>query len=184
MPKKLLLLDRDGTVTRNIRKEGDYILSPDDLGLMPGILPKLEQYANDGWCIAMASNQGHIEKGLISMDTAINTFYRTFKLTRYFIQAAWFCPATGASNKGSIAFRLTMPHGPVTWNSCKTYNNYGYRKPCPGMALAAMAWFGVKPENCLYVGDRLEDKNMAGFAGIRFVHIDRFVEGDFDEVNN
>lgn len=183
MTKPLLLLDRDGTVTRNRVRPGDYIRHPRELEPMPGVINRLEVYAGRGYRIALLSNQGGVERGVLTMDACIDTFYQTFKILDYLVQAAWFCPSM-SGGKGDVAFRLTMPRGPRTWNTCRAYGQYGYRKPCPGMAMAAMAWFGVKPGDCLFVGDRLEDKNMAAVAGIRFVHAERFIEDDDHETND
>lgn len=120
MTKPLLLLDRDGTVTRNRVRPGDYIRHPRELEPMPGVIKRLEAYAERGYRIALLSNQGGVERGVLTMDACIDTFYQTFKILDYLVQAAWFCPSMSGS-KGDVAFRLTMPRGPRTWNTCRVY---------------------------------------------------------------
>lgn len=52
--------------------------------------------------------------------------------------------------------------------------NPDWRKPKPGMLLAAMAHFGAKPQATLFVGDSEEDRQAAEAAGVSFISAEEF----------
>lgn len=173
----LLLIDRDGTLTQNKVRPGDYINDPAELELIPGVLERLRAYRDDGWEIAILSNQGGIEKGFVSLDKAIAGMKRTMSLTQGLIEWAWFAPAAYPS-RGSSAIRVGVVDGFESWNACTDFAEHGYRKPCIGLALAAITWFRIQPKDqILYVGDRPEDGAMAINAGIKFMDAADWREG-------
>lgn len=169
--KKLLLLDRDGTITENIARPGDYINDPDEIGIISGVYALLQQYRAEGWDLALLSNQGGIEKGFISMDRCIEGFKRTMSLSCGAISMAWFCPAAHGSGSDGLAIRVEdVGRGDYAWTRCQAFRVHGYRKPHPGMAFAAVDWFRLQEgDTVLYVGDRPEDRQMAENAGILFM---------------
>jgi histidinol phosphatase-like enzyme len=58
---KLLVLDKDGTLTRT--KSGHiFVQHPEDQVLIDGVADAIAAYAADGWTMAIASNQGGCEK--------------------------------------------------------------------------------------------------------------------------
>lgn len=173
----LLLIDRDGTLTQNKVRPGDYINDPNELELIPGVLDRLREYRDAGWEVAILSNQGGIEKGFTSLDKVIAGMKRTMALTQGLIEWAWFAPAAYPS-RGPSAIRVGVVDGFESWNACTEFAEQGYRKPCHGMALAAMAWFRLQPgDKVLYVGDRPEDGAMAINAGIEFMDAADWREG-------
>lgn len=58
--KKLLALDKDGTITTTVSGE-TFVRSPDDQKLIPGIADRISEYIAEGWSIAIVSNQGGCE---------------------------------------------------------------------------------------------------------------------------
>jgi len=173
----LLLLDRDGTLTQNKVRPGDYINDPSELELIPGVLERLQNYRDRGWELAILSNQGGIEKGFTSLDKVIAGMKRTMVLTGGMIEWVWFCPSA-YPGRGETAFRVGVVDGFESWNHCTSFAQHGYRKPCPGMALAAMAWFRVQPtDQVVFVGDRPEDGAMAINAGLEFIDAADWREG-------
>jgi D-glycero-D-manno-heptose 1,7-bisphosphate phosphatase len=169
--KKLLLLDRDGTITQNKARPGDYINSPDEIELMPGVFELLQQYVEDDWQMAMLSNQGGVEKGYISLDKCVEGFKHTMALTGNRITTAWFCPASYGTGNDGVGIRIEhIAPNDYAWTRCQAFRTHGYRKPHPGMAFAAVDWFKIQQGDIvLYVGDRPEDETMAQNAGIAFM---------------
>ena len=54
---KLLVLDKDGTITQT--KSGEtFPTHPEDQELIEGVSEAVQRYVDDGWTIAIASNQG------------------------------------------------------------------------------------------------------------------------------
>ncbi|MGA1114445.1 MAG: HAD-IIIA family hydrolase [Aquiluna sp.] len=166
----LLLLDRDGTLTQNKVRPGDYINDPSEIELIPGVLERLRGYRDAGWEMAILSNQGGIEKGLVSLDKVIAGMKTTMSLAGGMIEWAWFCPSAYPS-RGETAFRVGCVDGFESWNCCQDFAEHGYRKPLPGMAMAALDWFRVTPtDQVVFVGDRPEDEAMASNAGLKFIN--------------
>lgn len=163
---KLLLLDRDGTITQNRVRPGDYINDPNEIELIPGVLDLLKQHNADGWTIAVLSNQGGVEKGFIDLPDCMRGFQRTMALAEGTISVCWFCPAA-YPNSGELAFRVEADDLAI-W--CTEFASHGYRKPNPGMAYSAALHFGAADaDRIVYVGDRPEDQQMAANAGIEFI---------------
>lgn len=170
MADKLLLLDRDDTVTQNAVRPGDYINDPKEIELIPGVLPQLKRYADSGWQIALISNQGGIEKGFLTLEQCLEGFKRTFDLTERIIIEAYFCPESYPAF-GQTA--VQCGYRGDTWDFWhKTitgaFNCQGFRKPNPDMILLAIAEHG-SPQEVLYVGDRAEDRDAANNAGVPFM---------------
>ena len=58
---KLLVLDKDGTLTRP--KSGNtFVQNPEDQELIEGVAEAIARYVADGWTLAIASNQGGCHK--------------------------------------------------------------------------------------------------------------------------
>jgi D-glycero-D-manno-heptose 1,7-bisphosphate phosphatase len=177
MTVDLLLLDRDGTITENGVRPGDYINDPSEIELIPGVLELLQQHHKDGWTIAILSNQGGVEKGFITMTDCIAGFIRTMELTGPIISAAWFCPAA-YPGRGEMAIAIQNIGGAHPWGKQTEFAQYGYRKPYPGMAFAAAFHFGAADaDRIVYVGDRPEDREMAANAGCEFIDAEDWRNG-------
>lgn len=58
---KLAVFDKDWTLVKP-KSGGTFTRSPDDQELLSGVREKLEQMRSEGWCLAIASNQGGCAK--------------------------------------------------------------------------------------------------------------------------
>ena len=158
----LYLLDRDGTTTYNRVRNGDYILDPEELALMPGVLDKLRSLASDGHTLVTISNQGQVEKGMMTLETCVETFDRLTQLTEGLISVHFFCPCCDPG----------MGHQAIRHDAARqeTFLLAGanYRKPRPGMLIAAMRHFNCLPEQTIMIGDRDDDMYAAHRAGTGF----------------
>jgi histidinol phosphatase-like enzyme len=58
---KLAVFDKDWTLVKP-KSGGTFVQAPEDQELLPGVAEKLEELRSDGWCLAIASNQGGCAK--------------------------------------------------------------------------------------------------------------------------
>lgn len=165
-PEKFVLpalcLDFDGTIRRS-KSGATFIKNFQDIELMPGIERIIWRYREMGWLILGISNQGGVAHGFklpLEVETEMNATLKLFKENPFHIVKFCFHDA-----KGRIA----------------PYNNRSLlRKPDIGMlALMESEAFEhdyiIDWDNSLFVGDRSEDEECAKRAGIKFRHIDSFL---------
>ena len=185
---RLLILDKDGTLTRP--KSGQtFVQHPKDQELIPGVAEALQRYRNGGWVMAIASNQGGVAAGHKTLEEAIEEMKFAMELTG--INTAFFCPdMTGdrclwldrEKSGDQIEYRELGDSNAIDGLNC--------RKPAPGMLIVARSfqiWWeedlieinGVqtwKPDRCLMVGDRPEDQGAAQAAGINFMWAEDWIK--------
>lgn len=155
--RRLLLLDRDGTLNRSL---GDRPPNhPHEVEILPGVGRELHHRASLGWRLAIVSNQGGVAFGYQTHRQAWATQRAVEDALPVGIDASYLCPH--------------HPEGsdPVYAVDCPN------RKPAPGALLDAMARFGARPEDCLFVGDRDSDREAAEAAGIPFAWAWEFFVG-------
>lgn len=157
-----LCLDFDGTIRRS-KSGATFIKNAHDIELMPGIEKLIWRYRNMGWLIFGISNQAGVAHGFklpMEIELEMDNTFKLFQNNPF--HAAKFCYHDG---KGKI----------------EPYNHRSLlRKPDIGM-LALMEHecyvegYIVDWDNSLFVGDRPEDEECAKRAGIKFRHIDSFL---------
>jgi len=139
---KLVILDRDGTINQDSDK---YIKSPAEWKPIPGSLEAIARFTQNGWRVAVATNQAGIARGLFDMSTlnAIHgEMHRAVGQAGGRIDAIFFCPHAADSN-------------------CEC------RKPKPGLLHEIASRFGVDLEDVPMIGDSLRDVEAAAAAGAR-----------------
>ena len=137
---KLVILDRDGTINQD---SDQYIKSPAEWKPIPGSLEAIARLTQDGWRIAVATNQSGIARGLFDMSTlnAIHAeMHRAVGQAGGRIDAIFFCPHAADSN-------------------CEC------RKPKPGLLLEIATRFSVDLKDVPMIGDSLRDVAAAAAAG-------------------
>jgi histidinol-phosphate phosphatase family protein len=134
-----VLLDRDGTLIRDVPYNGD----PAKVVPMPGAREALERLREAGVRLAVVSNQSGVARGLITMDEVRAVNARVEELL------------------GPIGPWIVCEHGPDDGCAC--------RKPAPGMVLEAARRLAVAPERCAVIGDIGADVEAARAAGARAV---------------
>ena len=134
-----MLLDRDGTLVVDVPYNGD----PARVVAVPGARDAVERLRAAGVALAVVSNQSGVARGLLTHAdvTAVNR--RIEELL------------------GPLGPWFVCPHGPDEGCAC--------RKPQPGMVVAAAAALGVRPEDCVLIGDTGADVDAARAAGARAV---------------
>jgi D-glycero-D-manno-heptose 1,7-bisphosphate phosphatase len=139
---KLVILDRDGTINQDSEQ---YIKSPAEWKPIPGSLEAIARLTQNGWRIAVATNQSGIARGLFDMTTlnAIHAeMHRAVAQAGGRIDAIFFCPHAADSN-------------------CEC------RKPKPGLLREIAARFDVELKGVPVIGDSARDVAAAAAAGAR-----------------
>ena len=63
-PVRIAFLDRDGVINQYL--PGEYVRTPDELVILPGVVDAIKALKDAGWQVAMVTNQQGIGKGLMT----------------------------------------------------------------------------------------------------------------------
>jgi histidinol-phosphate phosphatase family protein len=142
---KAVFLDRDGVLTR---ERSDYVKTPDELEVLPGIGPALRDLRKMGFRLVIVTNQSVVGRGLAT-DVEIGRIHEKLqselKQMGCSVDAIYYCP-----------------HLPGAGCSC--------RKPEPGLILRAAKDLGLDIASSWMIGDKeidLEAAKRAGCHGLR-----------------
>ena len=131
---KALFLDRDGVI--NVLRHNDYVKTPDELELLPGVAEAVALCKSHFDYIFIATNQQGIGKGLMTEDDLADIHVKLLTAVPG-IDKIYHCP------------RLEREH---------SFN----RKPNIGMALQARREHPeLRLKDCVMVGDSMTDKRTA-----------------------
>lgn len=142
-PRGLVLLDRDGTLIRDV----PFLDDPAQVELMPGVGEALAELQAAGFALAIVTNQQGVGLGYFDTRRMIAVNQQLFRaLGPYGVRIAkvYYCPHTAA-------------------DEC------GCRKPKGGMVERAARDFGVAPARVFLVGDAATDAAAGRNAGCRTV---------------
>jgi histidinol-phosphate phosphatase family protein len=147
-----ILFDRDGTLITDVPYNGD----PSRVTPVPDARAALRLVREAGLATGVVSNQAGIGHGMLTSD------------------------AVAAVN--SRVSELLGPFG--TWRICphRPDAGCGCRKPSPGLILAAASDLGVRPSDCVVIGDTAADVAAARAAGARGVLVPAKATLDSDRV--
>jgi histidinol-phosphate phosphatase family protein len=136
---RAVLLDRDGTLVHDVPYNGE----PAAVEPMPGAREAIDRLRAMGLRLGVVTNQSGLAQGLLTPEQvlAVN--------------------AEVDARLGPFATWQVCPHGADDGCTC--------RKPRPGMVLSAARRLGVRPEECVVVGDIGADTEAARAAGARSV---------------
>ncbi|MBI5575854.1 MAG: HAD-IIIA family hydrolase [Deltaproteobacteria bacterium] len=140
--KGIVFLDRDGTLIEDV----GYISDPALLKEIPGAAESLRRLAENGYAIAVVSNQAGLAKGKIreeQWDAVHRAFVEYFRRLGVSFDAVEYCPhhADGIVEKYRQA--------------C------GCRKPAAGLALKVLRNLALPPSCRVWVvGDKMSDISM------------------------
>lgn len=131
-PKKVIFLDRDGTINRD---SPDYIKSWDEFEFLPGSLKALAALTRAGYKLILITNQSAVGRGMVSLQTLNHTHSRL----RAAVEAAG----------GRIESIFFCPHRPEDHCEC--------RKPEPGLIRRACERYRIDPADTIMIGDSAKD---------------------------
>lgn len=146
--RRLLFLDRDGTLNRSLG-----LRPPNDrheVELLPGVGATLHNYASQGWSLVIVTNQGGVAFGYLTEQQARSVHASVLEALPVEIDASYICPH--------------HPEGTISRYATDCPN----RKPATGAIRNALDTFGADARQCLFVGDQETDRQAASVCGIEF----------------
>ncbi|HEY9761767.1 MAG TPA: HAD-IIIA family hydrolase [Trichocoleus sp.] len=164
------MVDMDGTV-REPLSGAQYFEHPEDQKRIEGAQLAIQAYREQGLVVGI-TNQGGVAAGHKSLEACIREQQFTLQLFPE-LEEIYFCP----DFQGRKCFRVTREgahnhnktHSKAPWSG-------QFRKPGAGMLKLAMHLHKQKPEDCLYVGDRTEDRTAAQRAGVSFLWAEDWIK--------
>jgi D-glycero-D-manno-heptose 1,7-bisphosphate phosphatase len=141
----LVLLDRDGTLIRNV----PFLHDPAQVEILPGVIDGLLKLQAAGLRLAIVTNQQGIGLGYYTVQDFIAVNQRLLR------------------ELGACGVRISKiyfcPHSLAEQCSC--------RKPATGMITRAMREFGAAPEQTFLAGDSDDDMQAGADAGCQTVRV-------------
>lgn len=142
MSKPAIFLDRDGVL--NVYLPGDYVKSPAELELLPGVGEAVQQLNQAGYPVFIISNQQGVAKGLMTEDD---------------LKAVDTTLVEGLGRDGGQVVRSYYCTEPSSAKS-------EFRKPRPGMILQAAREHYLDLAGSIFIGDTETDAAAARAAGV------------------
>ena len=139
---KLVILDRDGVINHD---SDHYIKSPEEWTPLPGSLDAVALLNQNGWRVAVATNQSGIGRGLFDMH-ALNAMHTKMHKAL-------------ASVGGRVDAVFFCPHVPEDDCPC--------RKPKPGLFVRIAERFAVPLAEVQMIGDSHRDLEAGAAAGCK-----------------
>lgn len=139
MPRRFVLLDRDGT----LNVERHYLSDPSQVQLLSGVGEGLRRMRSLGLGLAVVTNQSGVGRGLFDMERLDQVHGRLRALLS----------AEGVEIDGFYV----CPHRPDQGCAC--------RKPLPGLIEAAAAQLGFDAADSFVIGDKPCDIDMGQAVG-------------------
>ena len=152
MPRRALLLDRDGVINLN----HGYVHTPEQTDWIPGIFDLVAQAHQQKMLVVVVTNQAGIGRGFYSED-------------EFLAYSAWV-HAQFAQRGTPLLATFWCPHHPDSGNG-RYKIDCGCRKPKPGMLLAAAERFELNMQASWMIGDKPSDMAAATAAGVAHRHL-------------
>ena len=149
---RAVFLDRDGVLNR---ERPDFVKSPEELEILPGIEGPLHEIQKLGFRIVIVTNQSVVGRGLTSH----------YEMSRIHEKLRLELARSGCSIDGIYY----CPHRPDEGCDC--------RKPAPGLILKAARELGIDVERSWMIGDKEMDLEAARRAGCRGIRVATNGEG-------
>ena len=140
MLKKVVFLDRDGTINQD---SADYIKGWSEFVFLPRSIEALRDLTAAGFTIILITNQSAVPRKLISPQELDNIHSKM--------------KAAVEAQGGKISDIFFCPHMPDDGCDC--------RKPAPGMIFKAQKKHGIDLSTSVMIGDSARDIECARMAG-------------------
>jgi len=147
-PKRILLVDRDGTINEKSRP-GEYVTRWEDFSFIEEAVDAMAQLAEEGFEFAVITNQAGIAREMVDSD----------ELERIHQGMVSTLDERGIAVRGVYV----SPHH---WDE-EAFD----RKPNPGLFYRASQELGFRLDRVVYVGDDIRDCRAAASAGCGMVYI-------------
>ncbi|MBI4029773.1 HAD-IIIA family hydrolase [Candidatus Berkelbacteria bacterium] len=167
--EKAVFLDRDGVINRLILERGprESPVHPDEFELLPGTLEGLTILKNEGYFLAVVSNQPNIAKGKTTLENHLAIEEKMDKLLgkEAAVDVYYYCPHHPDPEQVVIRELLL---------DCEC------RKPKPGLLAQAINEWSIDPSSSWMMGDSETDIEAGRLASIpeeQLIHIGNHVSG-------
>ena len=146
--KRILLIDRDGTISRQLAR-GQYVSSWEQFEFVPETVQAMRELADDGFEFIVITNQAGIALGVVE-EAEVDRIHQhmTAELGRLGITVLEVYMSSDHWDSGSVM-----------------------RKPAPGMFHLASDEHRFRLDRVLYVGDDIRDCQAAAAAGCGMVFL-------------
>ena len=144
-PSPAVLLDRDGTLV----VERNYLAKPDQLELLPGVVPALRRLRDADFELVVVTNQSAIARGLVDEAGLARIHARLHAMLEGLPRAYLHCPHHPDAGAGPYRRRCDC------------------RKPAPGLIARAAALFDLDLRRSWIVGDAARDILAGRALGLR-----------------
>lgn len=139
-PRRVALLDRDGTVI----EDRHYLSEPEGVSFLPGAVEGLRALAVAGIGMVILTNQSGVARGLITASQLASVHDRLVTLL--------------AAERIALGGIFACPHAPDAACPC--------RKPADGLARDAAGRLGFRLEESVVVGDKPTDLELGHRLGV------------------
>jgi histidinol-phosphate phosphatase family protein len=150
-PKKILLIDRDGTMNEKAPR-GEYITDWNQFKWIPESREALIKLSTLGFKFIIITNQAGIARKMIDPEALAHIHQKMI-----------------ADLAGVCVEVLKVYMCPDHWD-----DNSFIRKPAPGMFFQAAKEFNLRMDRCIYVGDDERDCQAAANAGCGMVYLSNY----------
>ncbi|MHC4745583.1 MAG: D-glycero-alpha-D-manno-heptose-1,7-bisphosphate 7-phosphatase, partial [Planctomycetota bacterium] len=150
MPNKAIFFDRDGTLI----EDPGYLSHPDQVKLLAGVAKALVELRGLGYKLIVVSNQSGVARGILSEKTLGQIHDKLEELL-----------ARGGARLDRIYYCPYHPDGAVG----KYRKESDWRKPAPGMLLAAAKDMDLNLDASWAIGDSDRDIEAGARAGCRTI---------------
>ena len=147
-PKRILLIDRDGTMNKKA-PQGEYITNWSKFERIPETRQAMKDLAKEGFQFIVITNQAGIARKMIDPEDLE-------KIHQNMVEAL--------AAEGVKVLKVYM--SPHHWDE-----DSFMRKPSPGMFFQAAKEYKIRMDRCLYVGDDERDCQAAVNAGCGMVYV-------------
>ena len=174
--KNAIFLDRDGVIV----EDTNYISSPEELILIPDVIPVLKKLQHS-FRLIVVTNQSGVARGYFTEDDLFAINERVIQMLADYdigLDAVYYCPHH--PKVGQDEYRI----------ECEC------RKPKPGLLRLATEEFNIELEKSFLIGDQETDIQAGRAMGIKTIKINRnepespdksgadFIINSFDEVSS
>ena len=146
-----VFLDRDGVINEEVH----YLSRIEDLKLIPGSARAIARLNDAGIPVIVVTNQSGVARSFLTEDQLCDIHQEMIAMLareNASLQGIYYCPF---HKDGDGEYRRESP----------------YRKPKPGMLLAAAAEFAISLTDSVMVGDRINDLRAGHAAGTRTIMV-------------
>lgn len=154
--QRAVFLDRDGTLVDNDADLGDAAV----VHLLPGVADGCALLRRSGWTLVIVTNQGGVARGAYD-EAAVDRVHAEIE--------SQLCKATGLDQVIAGAYHCPFhPEGRIE----RYRREHPWRKPQPGMLLAAARDLDLDLSRSWMVGDAERDALAGRAAGVRTILLD------------